>query len=39
MLPKANFIETARQNALAAIDADFALKGIRVAKQYNANYY
>jgi len=39
MPPKADSIETAIQNALAAIDADPTLKGIHATKQYNANYY
>jgi hypothetical protein len=37
MPPKTDSIETAIQNASAAIDADPALKGIHAAKQYNAN--
>jgi hypothetical protein len=38
MPPKADSIEIAIQNALAAMDADPTLKGTDVAKQYNAIY-
>ena len=38
MLPKADSIEIAIQNALAAMDADPTLKGTDAAKQYNAIY-
>ena len=38
MPPKADSIEIAIQNALAAMDADPTLKGTDAAKQYNAIY-
>jgi hypothetical protein len=39
MPPKADFIEIAIQNALAAMDADPTLKGTDVTKQHNIIYY
>jgi hypothetical protein len=36
---KADSIEIAVQNALAAIDTDLTLKGTDAAKQYNAIYH
>jgi hypothetical protein len=38
MPPKADSIEIAIQNALAAMDADPTLKGTDAAKQYNTIY-
>jgi hypothetical protein len=38
MPPKADSIEIAIQNALAAMDADLTLKRTDVAKQYNVIY-